>query len=69
MRVLQINSVYGIKSTGRIAYDLIDVQKENGIEGFAACSSTDIKADNVFSMSRGPLWDKLNLFQKQKILK
>ncbi len=63
MRILQINSVYGIKSTGRIAYDLVEIQKENGIEGFAACSSTDIKSDNVFSMSRGPLWDKLNILK------
>ncbi|MBE6738435.1 MAG: glycosyltransferase [Ruminococcus sp.] len=63
MRILQINSVYGIKSTGRIAYDLVEIQNENGIEGFAACSSTDIKADNVFSMSRGPLWDKLNILK------
>jgi len=63
MRILQINSVYGIKSTGRIAYDLVQIQSENNMEGFAACSSTDIKADNVFSMSRGPLWDKVNILK------
>lgn len=63
MRILQINSVYGVKSTGRIAYDLMEVQKENGIEGFVACSSTDIKDSNVFCMSRGPLWDKLNILK------
>lgn len=63
MRVLQINSVYGIKSTGRIAYDLVKIQEENNIEAFVACSSTDIKGDNILSMSKGPLWDKINILK------
>lgn len=63
MRILQINSVYGIKSTGRIAYDLVKIQQENGMESFVACSSTDEKGDNILSMSKGPLWDKLNILK------
>lgn len=63
MRILQINSVYGIKSTGRIAYDLVQIQNENGFEGFAACSSTHIKDENVFSMSRGMIFDKFNILK------
>lgn len=63
MRILQINSVYGIKSTGRIAYDLVQIQKENGIEGYAACSSASKKYDNVLSMSHGRLSDKLNILK------
>ena len=63
MRILQINSVYGIKSTGRIAYDLVKIQQENGMEPFVACSSTDEKGDNILSMSKGPLWDKLNILK------
>ncbi len=67
MRILQINSVYGIKSTGRIAYDLVKIQQENGIEPFVACSSTDIKGDNILSMSKGRLWEKINIL-KTRIL-
>lgn len=63
MRVLQINSVYGVKSTGRIAYDLFRIQKENNIEAFAACSSTHIKSENVLSMSKGRIWDKINILK------
>ena len=63
MRILQINSVYGIKSTGRIAYDLVQIQKENGIEGFAACSSATDKSENVLSMSNSRLSDKLNILK------
>ena len=63
MRILQINSVYGIKSTGRIAYDLLRIQEENGIEGFAACSFTSDKSQNVLSMSHGRLSDKLNILK------
>lgn len=36
MKVLQINSVYGILSTGRIAYDIVELQKKNGIEPYIA---------------------------------
>ena len=61
MKVLQINSVYGIKSTGRIAADLVKLQKKHGAEAFVACSSTDVCDKNVFSMSNSKLYDKANI--------
>ncbi len=61
MKVLQINSVYGIKSTGRIAADLVKLQKKYGAEAFVACSTTDVRDENVFSMSNSKLYDKANI--------
>ena len=34
MKVLQINSVYGVKSTGRIVYELALLQQKNHIEAY-----------------------------------
>ncbi len=61
MKILQINSVYGIKSTGRIAAHLVKLQQKYGHEAFVACSSTSDKYENVFSMSSGRLYDKFTV--------
>ena len=63
MKVLQINSVYGIKSTGRIAYEIANLQKENDIEAFIACSLTDVKSPNVLSMSKSTFYEKFNILK------
>ncbi|MBR3971733.1 MAG: glycosyltransferase, partial [Ruminococcus sp.] len=61
--MLQINSVYGIKSTGRIAYEIAKLQKENNIEAYIACSSSDIDSPNVLSMSKNALYEKINVLK------
>lgn len=63
MRVLQINSVYGIKSTGRIAYEIVKLLEADNMEAYIACSSTDIKSPNVLSMSKSPVYEKVNVLK------
>ena len=38
MKVLQINAVYKIRSTGRIVLELHQFLLKNGIESYVACS-------------------------------
>ena len=59
MRVLQINSVYGKLSTGRIAADLANVMARENIEAYAASQDTVVKAPEVYSMSENPLYNTL----------
>lgn len=61
MKILQINSVYGIKSTGRIAKDLALLQEKHGIEAVVACSSSRDTSDKVFSMNSNGLYEKGNI--------
>ncbi len=60
MKVLQINSVYGVKSTGRIAYDLVQLQEKNNIEAFVVSGEGSFDSPNVYVMS-GKLYQKLNI--------
>lgn len=61
MKILQINSVYGVKSTGRIAADLVRLQEKHGAEAFVACSSTTAAGEKIFSLSHSRLYDKANV--------
>lgn len=47
MRVLHINAVYGVGSTGVIMEDIHKLSMENGIESYAAYSTTRKKSDEI----------------------
>ena len=51
MRILQVNAVYGLKSTGRIAMEMHNYFKKMGHESYVAYAieSTDTSGDpNIF---------------------
>jgi len=48
MKVLQINAVYAKLSTGRLAMEMHEFLKENGIQSFVACSSIVGLSDEVY---------------------
>lgn len=60
MKVLQINSVYGLKSTGRIAYDLVQIQNDNSIESCVVSGEGKFSSSDIHVMS-GKLYQKLNI--------
>lgn len=60
MKVLQINSVYGIKSTGRIAQGIAKIQKENSAEPYVVCSEGNFDGVNAYVMKTG-LYQKANI--------
>ncbi|MBR3988469.1 MAG: glycosyltransferase [Clostridia bacterium] len=60
MKVLQINGIFPIKSTGRIVKQLADIQKENGIEAYIACGESTVQADNVYVIG-SKVYNKLNI--------
>lgn len=68
MKVLQINTFYIFGSTGRIAYDLMQVQKKNGIQSYIAYGTNtgaNIKSksdDNAFLM-QGWIRRKINILR------
>lgn len=47
MRVLQINAVYGIGSTGVIVKDIHELSLKNGIESYVAYSTSTIPSENI----------------------
>lgn len=60
MKVLQINSVYPIKSTGRIVKEIETVQVKNGIKPFVATSECTVNNPNVHIMG-SKLYIKANI--------
>lgn len=62
MRVLQINSVYPVKSTGRIAYEIAEIQKKHGIEPYVACGDSFIEDGNVYVIGN-KLYRKINILK------
>ncbi len=60
MKVLQINSIYPIKSTGRIVKQLADIQKEKGIEAYVACGE-NISADKDVYVIGSKFYNKLSI--------
>ncbi len=60
MKVLQINGVYPIKSTGRMVKQIADIQTKNGIEPFVAASECNVKKPNVHIMG-SKLYIKANI--------
>lgn len=62
MRVLQINGVYPIKSTGRIVKEIEAVHKKNNIESFIATSECTLKKSNVHTMG-SDLYIKANILK------
>lgn len=62
MKVLQINSVYPTKSTGRIAAQIAEIQLSHGISPFIACSQSFSYGDNIFEMKSG-LYKKVNILK------
>lgn len=62
MKVLQINSIYPVKSTGRIVSQISDIQKNNGIEAFVACGESLVSDKNIFTLG-SPLYTKINILK------
>ncbi len=62
MKILQINSVYGIRSTGRIAYELAMLQQKNGMEPYIVSGEGTSDSPNVHIMS-GKLYLKANVLK------
>lgn len=62
MKVLQINSVYPVKSTGKIVYEIAEIQKKHGIEPYIVCGESKVQAQNVYAMKSG-LYLKLNILK------
>lgn len=60
MKVLQINGVYPIKSTGRIVKEIADIQIKHGIEPYVATSECTLSANNVHIMG-SKLYVKANI--------
>ncbi len=48
MKVLQINAVYGISSTGRTVAELDEYLKKTGIESIVATTQTTINRDDIY---------------------
>ncbi|MBQ3226299.1 MAG: glycosyltransferase, partial [Clostridia bacterium] len=48
MKVVQINAVYGVASTGRIVKGIHDLAAQEGIEAYAAYSQGRAEGENVF---------------------
>ena len=48
MKVLQINAVYGISSTGRTTKELHEKLQEKGIESIVAVTKTNTTSDNLY---------------------
>lgn len=60
MKVLQINSVYGVKSTGRIAYDINDLAGRSGFETCAVAGEGKFDSPDIYVMS-SKLYQKANI--------
>lgn len=60
MKILQINSVYGVRSTGRIAYEIAKIQQENGMEPYIVSGEGSSDSQNIHIMS-GKLYLKANI--------
>lgn len=56
MKVLQINAVYGISSTGRTTQELDYAMKEKGIESIIATTRTNSNQDNVYIIGNKKDW-------------
>ena len=54
MKILQVNAVYGIKSTGRTCAELTDAIKAHSGESLTACSTQTALADAVCI---APMWE------------
>lgn len=48
MKILQINAVYGMMSTGRIVAQIDEVLKKEGIQSIIATTRTTVKRDNIY---------------------
>ena len=62
MKVLQINSIYPVKSTGRIARQIADICKAEGIETYIACGESTVSDEKVFVMG-SRLYTRLNILK------
>lgn len=62
MKILQINSVYGERSTGRIAYELACAQRKNSIEPYIVSGEGKSDSPNIHIMS-GKLYLKMNILK------
>lgn len=62
MKVLQINSVYPTKSTGKIAYQIAEVQKSHGITPYIAAGDCFAEGDNLYAMDT-KLYRKVNILK------
>ena len=62
MKILQINSVYGERSTGRIAYELACAQIKNSIDPYIVSGEGKSDSPNIHIMS-GKLYLKMNILK------
>lgn len=62
MKVLQINSVYGERSTGRIAYELASLQRENNMKPYIVCGEGKSDSPDIHIMS-GKFYLRLNILK------
>lgn len=60
MKILQINSVYGEKSTGRVAYDINDLAKRSGFETCAVSGEGRFDSPEIYVIS-SKLYQKANI--------
>lgn len=69
MKILQINTVYGVGSTGKIAMGIHDLCKENGMQCLAACRYSDKPFPDTIEISSkldGKIHGALARFTMQK---
>lgn len=62
MKVLQINSVYGERSTGRIAYELALLQRENNMKPYIVSGEGKSDSPDIHIMS-GKFYLRLNILK------
>lgn len=62
MKILQINSVYGERSTGRIAYELALLQRENNMKPYIVSGEGTSDSPDIHIMS-GKLYLKFNILK------
>ena len=48
MKVLQINAVYGMSSTGRTVAEIDEALKKHGIESIVATTQTTVTRDDIY---------------------
>jgi glycosyltransferase involved in cell wall biosynthesis len=62
MRILQINSVYGVGSTGRIVKDISELLIEKGYESYVAYGCGTVHAANIYRME-SKFYQKINILK------
>ena len=67
MKVLQINAVYGIGSTGRTVAEIDEVLKKHGIESIVATTQTTVNRDDIYIVGTSCKSGERNQWKRNKI--